>query len=216
MTETRPPNRRLGYARVSTYGQTLQAQLEQLRAEGCEKIYREKVTGARADRRQLLRLLKDLTSGDVVTVTRIDRLARSTFDLFAIVKQIVDAGAKFRSLAEPWADTGTSTGRLMLAVLGGLADVERDLIRTRTAEGRGRAKARGQHMGRPPKLTPQQRQEARQRRAEGATLSELACSYAVSESTISRLGAAEMPHGQPRNSGRQGHRRAGAGGRPHG
>ena len=90
--------------------------------------------------------------GDVVTVTRIDRLARSTLDLFAIVKRIVDAKAQFRSLAEPWADTGTSTGRLMLAVLGGLADVERDLIRTRTAEGRSRAKAQGQQMGRPPAL----------------------------------------------------------------
>jgi DNA invertase Pin-like site-specific DNA recombinase len=89
----------------------------------------------------------------VVTVTRIDRLARSTFDLFGIVKRIVDAKAQFRSLAEPWADTGTSTGRLMLAVLGGLADVERDLIRTRTAEGRSRAKAQGKHMGRPPSLT---------------------------------------------------------------
>jgi DNA invertase Pin-like site-specific DNA recombinase len=83
-------------------------------------------------------------------VTRIDRLARSTFDLFGIVKRIVDAKAQFRSLAEPWADTGTSTGRLMLAVLGGLADVERDLIRTRTAEGRSRAKARGQPMGKTP------------------------------------------------------------------
>jgi DNA invertase Pin-like site-specific DNA recombinase len=98
-------------------------------------------------------MLKALAPGDVVTVTRIDRLARSTFDLFAIVKQIVDTKAQFRSLAEPWADTGTSTGRLMLAVLGGLADVERDLIRTRTAEGRSRAKARGQQMGRPPALT---------------------------------------------------------------
>ena len=98
-------------------------------------------------------MLKRLAPGDVVTVTRIDRLARSTFDLFAIVKQIVDAKAQFRSLAEPWADTGTSTGRLMIAVLGGLADVERDLIRTRTAEGRSRAQKRGQHMGRPPKLT---------------------------------------------------------------
>jgi DNA invertase Pin-like site-specific DNA recombinase len=147
MTETHPQNRRVGYARVSTYGQTLDAQLEQLRAEGCAKIFREKVTGAQADRRELLKLLKALHSGDVVTVTRIDRLARSTFDLFAIVKQIVDAGAQFRSLAEPWADTATSTGRLMIAVLGGLADVERDLIRTRTAEGRSRAKARGQQPG---------------------------------------------------------------------
>src|SRR5579862_7772537 len=156
MTENEPQNRRLGYARVSTYGQTLDAQLEQLRAAGCAKIFREKVTGARADRRELLRLLKDLAPGDVVTVTRIDRLARSTFDLFAIVKQIVDAKAQIRSLAEPWADTGTSTGRLMIAVLGGLADVERDLIRTRTAEGRSRAKARGQRMGRPSKLTDAQ------------------------------------------------------------
>ena len=123
---------------------------------------------------------KHLAAGDVVTVTRIDRLARSTFDLLAIVKRIVDAGGCFRSLPEPWADTGTSTGRLKLAVLGGLADVERDLIRTRTAEGRSRATARGQHMGRPPALTPPQQAEARQRRAEGATLKELARSYNVS------------------------------------
>ena len=189
MTETPPQNRRLGYARVSTYGQTLEAQLEQLRKAGCTKIYREKVSGARADRRELLKLLRSVGPGDVVIVTRIDRLARSTFDLFAIVKRIVDAKAQFRSLAEPWADTATSTGRLMIAVLGGLADVERDLIRTRTAEGRDRAKARGQHMGRPPKLTPQQQKEARRRRAEGATLKELAKSYNVGVAAISRLAS---------------------------
>src|SRR6202007_1802557 len=189
MTETPPQNRRLGCARVSTYGQTLDAQLEQLRGAGCSRIYREKVTGAHSDRRELLKLLKALAPGDVVTVTRIDRLARSTFDLFAIVKEIVDAKAQFRSLAEPWADTGTSTGRLMIAVLGGLADVERDLIRTRTAEGRSRAQNRGQHMGRPPKLTAGQQKEARRRRAEGATLAELARSYGVGKSTISRLRA---------------------------
>jgi hypothetical protein len=97
-------------------------------------------------------MLGKLAPGDMVTVTRIDRLARSTFDLFGIVKHIVDAKAQFRSLAEPWADTGTSTGRLMLAVLGGLADVERDLIRTRTAEGRSRAKAQGKAMGREHRL----------------------------------------------------------------
>jgi len=179
--------RSIGYARVSTYGQTLDAQVAQLCAEGCAKLYREKASGARADRRELQRMLKYLAPGDVVTVTRIDRLARSTFDLFALVKAITDAGAQFRSLAEPWADTATSTGRLMLAVLGGLADVERDLIRTRTAEGRSRAQQRGQHMGRPPRLTPQQAAEARQRRADGATLRELAASYNVSKATISRL-----------------------------
>src|SRR4030088_1451972 len=131
-----------GYARVSTTGQTLDAQLEQLRAEGCAKIYREKQSGARADRRELLKLLKGIEPGDVVTVTRIDRLARSTFDLFAIVKRIVDAGAQFRSLAEPWAGTATSTGRLMIGVLGGLADVERDLIPTHPARKAGAAPRR--------------------------------------------------------------------------
>jgi DNA invertase Pin-like site-specific DNA recombinase len=187
MTGSKPQDRRLGYARVSTYGQALDAQLDQRRKAGCTKIYREKVTGAGADRRELLKLLKAVAPGDVVTLTRIDRLARSTFDLFAIVKMIVDVKGQFRALAEPWADTATSTGRLMIAVLGGLADVEGDLIRTRTAEGRSRAKARGQHMGRPPKLTPQQQKEARRRRAEGETLKELAKSYDVGKSTISRL-----------------------------
>ena len=110
-------------------------------------MYREKASGAQADRWEFLHVLKDIMPGDVVTVTRIDRLARSTFDLFATVKRIVDAGGQFRSLAEPWADTGTSTGRLMIAVLDGLADVERDLIRIRTAEGRSRAQKRGQRMG---------------------------------------------------------------------
>jgi DNA invertase Pin-like site-specific DNA recombinase len=188
MVETHPEKRLIGYARVSTYGQTLDSQLEQLRAAGCgsRNVYREKVTGARADRRELNRMLGKLAPGDVVTVTRIDRLARSTFDLFGIVKRIVDAKAQFRSLAEPWADTGTSTGRLMLAVLGGLADVERDLIRTRTAEGRSRAKARGQPMGRPPSLTPAQKEEATRRRAQGATLQELADSYDRSISTMRR------------------------------
>jgi DNA invertase Pin-like site-specific DNA recombinase len=113
--------RLIGYARVSTVGQTLDSQLEELRAAGCSSrnIYKEKATGARPDRRELNRMLGKLAPGDVVTVTRIDRLARSTFDLFGIVKRIVDAKAQFRSLAEPWADTGTSTGRLMLAVLEG-------------------------------------------------------------------------------------------------
>jgi DNA invertase Pin-like site-specific DNA recombinase len=112
-------------------------------------------------------MLGKLALGDVVTVTRIDRLARSTFDLFAIVKRIADAKGQFRSLAEPWADTGTSTGRLMLAVLGGLAEVERDLIRSRTAEGRSRAKARGQPMGRTPFLNTGTAERGHQRARAG-------------------------------------------------
>src|ERR1700722_13557953 len=114
------------------HGQTLDGKLEQLRADRCARIFRDKVTGARADRRELLKLLKTINPCDIVTVTRINRLARSTFDLFAIVKQIVDAGGQFRSLAEPWADTATSTGRLMIAVLAG----ERTWNATRSARAR--------------------------------------------------------------------------------
>jgi DNA invertase Pin-like site-specific DNA recombinase len=195
MHETNPEKRPIGYARVSTYGQTLDSQLAELSKAGCtsRNIYREKVTGARADRRELNRMLRKLAPGDVVTVMRIDRLARSTFDLFGIVKRIVDAKAQFRSLAEPWADTGTSTGRLMLAVLGDLADVERDLIRTRTAEGRSRAKAQGKHMGRPPSLTPTQKKDAIRRRSQGATLDELARSYNVSRAIPRRVPATPVP-----------------------
>src|ERR1043166_442147 len=176
-----------GYARVSTHGQTLEAQLEQLRAAGCRKVYREKASGARADRRQLQRLLKALDTGDTVIVTRIDRLARSTFDLFAIIQRIVDSGSHFRSLAEPWADTSTSTGRLMIAVLGDLADVERDLIRTRTIEGRARAKARGVKLGPKFKLSPGERKDALARLAAGEASTAIGRSYKVSHTTILRL-----------------------------
>jgi len=132
-------NTTYGYARVSTVGQTLEAQLEGLKAAGCQRIFREKVSSARADRRELNKMLGKLGAGDIVVVTRIDRLARSTFDLFAIVKSIVDQKAQFRSLSEPWADTSTATGRLMIAVLGGLADVVGDLLLTRSSEGSDRA-----------------------------------------------------------------------------
>lgn len=189
MSDSSAP-KRLGYARVSTVGQTLEAQLDQLRAAGCSRVYREKVSGAKVDRKELGKLLKSLVAGDHVVVTRINRLARSVFELFAIVKKIIDAGGQFLSLAEPWADTSTSTGRLMIAVLGGLADVERDLIRTRTGEGRARAKLRGQHMGRPPKMTAAQKREARQRRKDGESVADLARSYGVSPAAIYRTTAA--------------------------
>ena len=113
------------------------------------------------------------------------------FDLraFRHRQKVIGAGGQFLSLAEPWADTSTSTGRLMIAVLGGLADVERDLIRTRTGEGRVRAKARGQHMGRPAKMTPSQKQEARRRRKDGESVADLARSYGVSPAAIYRTTA---------------------------
>jgi DNA invertase Pin-like site-specific DNA recombinase len=176
-----------GYARVSTDGQTLAAQEAALAAAGAAKTYAEKASGARSDRPQLMRLLKLLGEGDTVMVTRLDRLARSTRDLLNILEQIGKAGASFRSLADAWADTTTPHGRLMLTVLGGLAEFERELIRARTGEGRMRAKARGVHMGRPPKLTAHQRAEALARREAGDTLTDIARTFGVSHTTIARL-----------------------------
>jgi DNA invertase Pin-like site-specific DNA recombinase len=176
-----------GYARVSTDGQSLDAQLAQLAAEGAQKIFLEKASGARSDREQLRRLLAALGPGDLVLVTRLDRLARSTRDLLNTLGGIAERGASFRSLGDPWADTTTPHGRLMLTVLAGLAEFERELIRARTSEGRERAKARGVKLGRRFKLTPHQRQEALTRREAGETLTAIARSYNVSHSTISRL-----------------------------
>jgi DNA invertase Pin-like site-specific DNA recombinase/predicted nucleotidyltransferase len=177
-----------GYARVSTGGETLDAQLEALKAAGSEKIFREKASGARSDRAELRHAIDQLAGDDVLLVTRLDRLARSTRDLLNTLEQIAARGARFRSLADAWADTTSPHGRLILTVLSGLAEFERDLIRARTSEGRERAKARGQHMGRPPLLTPHQQTEARQALAEGtASQADLARRFAVSQSTISRL-----------------------------
>ena len=142
-----------GYARVSTDGQSVDAQVRRLRAAGAEKVFRETASGAKTDRAQLRKALDQLESGDVLMVTRLDRLARSTRDLLNILDTVAKAGAGFRSLGDTWADTTTAHGRLMLTVLGGLAEFERDLIRARTGEGRARAKDKGVRMGRKPKLT---------------------------------------------------------------
>jgi DNA invertase Pin-like site-specific DNA recombinase len=177
-----------GYARVSTDGQSIEAQVRQLAKAGCKKVFREVASGAKTERAQLRRLLAVIDAGDVVTVTRLDRLARSTRDLLNTLAAITDKKAGFRSLGDTWADTTTPHGRLMLAVLGGLAEFERDLIRARTGEGRARAVANGVKLGRKPKLTPHQQNEARQRVAAGnETLREIARSYNVHNSTISRL-----------------------------
>ncbi len=177
-----------GYARVSTDGQSVEAQISALTAAGAVKVFREVASGAKTDRAQLRRLLDTLTTGDVVMVTRLDRLARSTLDLLHTLKAVADKGAAFRSLADVWADTTTPHGRLMLTVLGGLAEFERELIRSRTSEGRERAKAQGKSLGRPFKLTAHQKAEAIRRREAGEeTLAEIGRSYNVSVATISRL-----------------------------
>jgi DNA invertase Pin-like site-specific DNA recombinase len=176
-----------GYARVSTEGQSLTAQIADLRAAGAQRVFQEKISGAKRSRAQLDRLLATLDAGDVLIVARLDRLARSTRDLLNILAKVGEGGATFRSLGEAWADTTTAQGRLILTVLGGLAEFERHLIVTRTGEGRKRAKDRGVLFGRPPKLTPHQTREAIARRDNGETLTSIARSFNVSHSTISRL-----------------------------
>jgi DNA invertase Pin-like site-specific DNA recombinase len=178
---------KLGYARVSTDGQSVEAQVRQLTKAGCSKVFRETASGAQTDRAQLRRALSQLDAGDVLMVTRLDRLARSTRDLLNTLATITDGKAGFRSLGDQWADTTTAHGRLMLTVLGGLAEFERELIRARTGEGRARAVARGVKLGRKPKLTPHQVKEALRRRDAGEATREIARTYNVSHSTISRL-----------------------------
>ena len=181
-----------GYARVSPGGksESVDAQALQLTKAGCRKVFRDvHISGAKTDRAQLRRLLDQLEADDVLMVTRLDRLARSTRDLLNILAAITAKKAGFKSLGDTWADTTTSHGRLMLTVLGGLAEFERDLIRARTGEGRERAKARGVKMGRKPKLTPHQQTEAIKRREAGEPIREIARSYHVHNSTISRLAA---------------------------
>jgi len=181
-----------GYARVSTDGQSVEAQVKELTAAGCAKVFRETASGAKTDRAQLRRVMDTLSKDDVLMVTRLDRLARSTRDLLNTLAAIAEIGAGFRSLHDTWADTTTPHGRLMLTVLGGLAEFERELIRARTGEGRERAKARGVKMGRKPKLTAHQRREALERRAAGELVRDIARTYNVSHSTISRLDSGPL------------------------
>ena len=150
-------------------------------------MFREVASRVKIDRAQFRRLMAEIDPGDMVMVTRLDRLARSTRDLLNVLATITGKKAGFRSLGDTWADTTTSHGRLMLTVLGGLAEFERDLIRARTGEGRERAKAHGVKMGRKPKLTPHQQAEAIKRREAGEPIREIARTYNVHNSTISRL-----------------------------
>lgn len=179
--------KKIAYARVSTSGQTLETQVEQLTAEDCDQIFQETISGAKSDRPELTKALAALSEGDLFVVTRLDRLARSTFDLLQTVRSIEAKGAKLKSLAEAWADMTTPAGKLILTVLGGLAEFERSLIADRTAEGRARAKREGRRLGRPPLLSTHQRSLVAQWRAEGQDNAQIARALGVSRSTISRV-----------------------------
>ena len=146
----------IGYARVSTDDQDLRLQRAALKAAGCRRMFDETASGAKRDRPELARLLDQLRDGDVVVVTRLDRLARSTKDLLDLAETLNETGAGLRSLVEPWADTTSPAGRMVLTVFAGIAEFERALIHQRTSSGRVAAKARGVRFGRPPKLSPDQ------------------------------------------------------------
>ena len=178
---------KVGYARVSSNTQDYQGQVDALKAFGCERIYSEKVSGKSTNgRRQFEKLMKELLPGDTVVVAKLDRLARSSRDLHNIIHELDGLSCGFVSLGEEWCDTTTAQGRLMLTIMGGIAEFERDLIRKRCEEGMARAKAKGTKFGRKRSLSPEQVKIAADRYAKGETMAELAVVYGVSEPTIWR------------------------------
>lgn len=183
-----------GYARVSTAGQELDIQLAQLRAAGCGRVFCEKESGTRDDRRELRRMLRALRSDDVVIVAALDRLTRGgPFKTLSILNEITSRRAAYKSLAEPWADTTHELGEVLAALVGYIARKTREDIIRRTAAGRERAMANGVKFGRRPKLSPNERQQALARRAAGESQSAVARTFNVSCSTISRLDQAKAP-----------------------
>ena len=178
---------KIGYARVSTLEQNLYLQLQALKKANCKKLFREKASGASRHRPEFQRMLDQLREGDIVVVWKLDRLARSTRDLMETMETIREAGARFQSLSEPWVDTTTHAGKMIMTVFAGIAEFERDLIRERTGAGREAAKQRGVRFGRPRKLNPDQVRVASQLLAEGKAVRDIARTFNVHEATIYRL-----------------------------
>ena len=183
---------KIGYARVSTLDQNLDLQLKALKKEGCEKIFREKVSGITRHRPEFQRMLDQVRQGDTIIVWKLDRLARSTRDLLNTMETLSESGAKFQSISEPWANTTTHAGKMIMTVFAGIAEFERDLIRERTGAGREAAKKRGVQFGRPRKLNPQQLQLAAELIDQGKAAREIAKTFNVHEATIYRLAAARQ------------------------
>lgn len=181
---------KIGYCRVSTEGQSLEAQRAALKANGCLRIFEEKVSGAKRERIELDALLSHLRHGDIVVVTRLDRLARNTRDLLDIAEQLRVFGAGLLSLSEPWADTSSPAGKMILTVMAGIADFERSLILERTASGRKAAQARGVKFGRARALTDAQLSAAKlMLQQPNATVTAVAKAFKVNRSTLYRAMA---------------------------
>jgi DNA invertase Pin-like site-specific DNA recombinase len=183
---------KIGYARVSTTDQNLDLQLAALKEAGCGRIYQEKISGAKRERPELQRLLDQLRSDDVVVVWKLDRLARSTQHLLELVELIKVADASFCSLSEPWADTTSHAGKMIMTVFAGIAEFERDLIRERTGAGRVAAKKRGVRFGRPEKMNEEQKFLAKRLLQEDKSVSEVAKTFNVHKATIYRLQESEI------------------------
>ena len=178
---------RYGYARVSSNTQDYAAQVDALKAAGCERIYSEKASGKSTNgRREFDKLMKALVPGDTVVVTKLDRLARSSRDLHNILHDLQTLSCGFVSLGEAWCDTTTDVGRLMLTIMGGIAEFERGLIRSRCEEGIQKAKAKGTQFGRPTRLDASEKRKVAERYAAGETMAQLAADYECGEATIWR------------------------------
>lgn len=178
---------KIGYARVSTTDQHLENQIEQLKEAGCIQIFEEKISGAKKDRPELEKMLSHIRQDDILVVCKLDRLARSTHHLLDIVEQLRQKGASFCSLGEPWADTTTHAGKMIMTVFAGIAEFERDLIRERTSVGRKAALKRGVKFGRPSKLTSEQIALIHDLLQQGRSVKDIAKTFNVDRSTIYRL-----------------------------
>jgi DNA invertase Pin-like site-specific DNA recombinase len=186
---TSPRNMKIGYARVSTLDQNLDLQLQALKQAGCRRIFQEKISGSNRNRPEFRRMLDHIREDDIIVVWKLDRLARSTRDLLETMETIREAGGRFQSISEPWADTTSHAGKMIMTIFAGIAEFERDLIRERTGAGREAAKKRGVQFGRPRKLALDQSELAQRLVSEGKSVREIASVFNVHPATIYRLPA---------------------------
>jgi len=176
----------VGYARVSSTGQDLTVQLERLEAAGCEKIFKEKRSGVDAGRPELKRCLDYLREGDTMLVTKIDRLARSTSDLYRIISTLTEKGAAFKVTDDPTIDTTSRTGRLVMGILALIAEFENDIRRERQMDGIKKARERGTRFGRKPLLVAETVQQVRKLRKAGKTVPEIMRQTELSKASVYR------------------------------
>jgi DNA invertase Pin-like site-specific DNA recombinase len=184
---------KIGYARVSTKDRNLDMQLQALKRAGCKQIYQEKVSGVGRSRPEFQKMKQQMRKDDVLVIWRLDRLARSTKILLEIIEQLQEKGASFESLTEPWADTTSAAGKLVMTFFAGMAEFERDMLRDRTDAGRRAALGRGVIFGRPMKITDEQLKLARKLLRQGKSVHYVADTFGVHFTTLQiSAGVADM------------------------